>query len=68
MIPVHAAAACIKAHIAPAEMLDEPKYDETSDEWIALVAMSPWGPLVTMAFKLSVHCVTVQELTEKETT
>lgn len=34
------------------QLLADPSYDVDSDEWIGLVAITPWGPLVRVAFRL----------------
>ena len=50
-----AAAKAIQQHLEPkgCELKGDPSFDWLTNEWIALVAVTPWGPLVKVAFGLS---------------
>ena len=43
---------CLKTSSEPAELLADPIWDWIENEWRALVAIRPWGPLVIMGFRL----------------
>lgn len=44
----------IQKHLGPlAELKSDPVWDATDDEWRAMVAITPWGPLVIMGFRLA---------------
>ena len=43
---------CLKTSSESAELLADPIWDWIENEWRALVAIRPWGPLVIMGFRL----------------
>ena len=51
-ITLEQAAQAIRTHIKESEILGDPVWDWNTDEWLAIVAVTPYGPLVRAAFRL----------------
>ena len=51
---IQAAARAIQQHLEPdgCELKGDPCFDWLTNEWICLVAVTPWGPLVRVAYGL----------------